>query len=172
MLESYGLRLRNLLNSPEANIGLFAFLLNLPWEFMQVPFFQGMPTAPHWEGVQSCARAALGDVVIMLMAYWAVAATARDRHWLQHAGKAQVAAFVTIGLVITVLIERLALAGWWMDGWSYSPRMYLIPVMGVGLAPVLQWLLLPPLALWLARRQLKGGTATCIAPSGDGGIGP
>lgn len=133
MLESCKLRLRNLVNSPEACIGLFAFLLNWPWEFMQVPFFRDMPTAPHWEAVRSCARATLGDAVIMLMAYWAVAAAARDRYWLLHAsGKAQLAGFVTVGVVITVLIERFALAGWWMDGWSYSPRMYLIPVVGRG----------------------------------------
>lgn len=172
MLESYKLRLRNLVNSPEASIGLFAFLLNWPWEFMQVPFFQDMPTAQHWEGVRACARATLGDAIIMLMAYWAVAAAARDRYWLLHAsGKAQVAGFVTVGVVITVLIERFALAGWWMDGWSYSPRMYLIPVIGVGLTPVLQWLLLPPLALWLACRQLKGGAATYPGRGVSSGIG-
>ncbi len=166
MLEACGRSLRILINLPEASIALFAFLLNWPWEFMQVPFFQGMRNAPHWEGVQSCARATLGDVLIMLLAYWAVAAAARDRHWLLHSRKAQLAAFVAVGVVITVLIERLALSGWWMGGWSYAPGMFLIPLVGVGLTPVLQWLLLPPLAVGLARRQLKGGAATTLTPSG------
>ncbi|WP_205527550.1 hypothetical protein [Halomonas sp. JS92-SW72] len=33
-----------------------------------------------------------------------------------------------------------------------------LPLLGTGLAPLLQWLLLPPLIVWLARRQLLGVT--------------
>lgn len=33
---------------PEFNVVLFGFLVNLPWEFLQVPFFRQMAAAPHW----------------------------------------------------------------------------------------------------------------------------
>lgn len=63
-------------------------------------------------------------------------------------------AFTVCGLVITVAIERLALAGLWMQGWSYSPLMPVVPGLGVGLSPRVQWLVLPPLLIGLVRRQL------------------
>ncbi len=50
---------------PKANVLLFGFLLNFPWEFIQAPLFDGMAGAPHWEAVKSCTSAALGDAVIM-----------------------------------------------------------------------------------------------------------
>ena len=33
--------------------------------------------------------------------------------------------------------------------------MPIVPVVGIGLTPLLQWLLIPPLAIWFVRRQLK-----------------
>lgn len=53
---------------PEFNIAVFAMLLNWPWEFLQVPFYSGMPSAEHWEGVKACTQATLGDAAIMLVA--------------------------------------------------------------------------------------------------------
>jgi hypothetical protein len=35
-------RLRTVLNQPELNIVLFAFLLNFVWEMLQIPFFRGV----------------------------------------------------------------------------------------------------------------------------------
>lgn len=138
--------------TPEFNIVMFALLLNLPWEFLQVPFFAGMPSADHWDGVKTCARATLGDAVIMLMAYWGVALRA-GRYWLAKHRLVHLAVFVGIGITITIAIEMLALAGVWMDGWSYAETMVTLPLLGVGVTPILQWLILPPIALWFSRRQ-------------------
>lgn len=138
---------------PEFNIAVFAVLLNFPWEFLQVPFFSGMPAAEHWDGVVTCTRATLGDAVIMLVAYECVSLRA-GRYWLLRPTWSRVGSFVAAGLVITVVIEKLAVSGLWMGGWSYAERMVIVPLLGVGLTPVLQWLLLPPLAIWFSRRQL------------------
>jgi hypothetical protein len=142
--------------SPEFNIAIFAMLLNWPWEFLQVPFFSEMQVAQHWEGVKTCTRATLGDTVIMLIAYWGVAVR-QGRYWLLMPNFSNVAAFTGLGLAITIAIEKLAVSGLWMDGWSYSARMVLVPVLQVGLSPVLQWILLPPLAIWFCKRQLGTG---------------
>jgi len=48
---------RQLLDLPEANIVVFAFLLNYPWEFLQTPLYEGMAGAPHWEAVKRCSVA-------------------------------------------------------------------------------------------------------------------
>lgn len=143
-----------LLLAPETHIALFALLLNYPWEFLQVPFFAHMPTMPHWEAVLFCTRAALGDVVIALGAYWAVAALRRDRHWIRRPDRTAVLLFVAVGVLVTVGLEWHATEI--QSRWQYGPLMPTLPLLGTGLAPLLQWLVLPPLIVWFARRQLLG----------------
>lgn len=138
---------------PEFCIAVFSILLNWPWEFLQVPFCSGMPTAEHWEGIKTCSRAALGDAVIMLVAYWAAAAVA-GRYWLLRPTVLSVAIFVGVGVAITVVIERLAVSGGWIATWAYSERMLMVPLLGIGLLPFMQWIVLPPLVLWFSKRQL------------------
>ncbi len=50
--------------TPEFNVALFAFLLNLRWELWQVPLFEHMPLAPHREAGKTCSKAAAGDAAI------------------------------------------------------------------------------------------------------------
>lgn len=145
---------------PEFNFFTFAALLNLPWEFMQVPLYAGMANAQHWDAILVCTRATLGDGLIMLAAYWAAAMAARDRYWFADWKWLELALFVASGVLITLVLEHFAtrstLPAW---GWRYSEAMPVVPGVGVGLAPLAQWVLLPPLALWLVRRQIEGAHA-------------
>lgn len=143
---------RRITDLPEFNVALFGFLLNYPWEFLQVPFFEGMATAPHWSAVKLCTRAALGDALILVFDYWVVSAAIRRRRWITHPEWSHVAAFVGVGLLVTLLFEGLATGP--LDRWEYAGTMPIIPLLGIGLAPLLQWLVLPPLLLWLVRRQI------------------
>jgi hypothetical protein len=53
---------------------------------------------------------------------------------------------------VTLVLEWLATEV--LDRWSYSDAMPELPVLGTGLLPVLQWILLPPLIVWFVWRQL------------------
>ena len=143
---------RGILQMPEMNMVVFSFLLNFVWEIWQAPFFAGMSDAPHWEAVKSCTRATVGDVAIMLVAFWVVALANRSRAWVLHFRRRDMVAFISIGFVITVLVERLATGP--LDRWTYAETMPIVPLLGIGLVSALQWLLLPPLVLWFTRRQL------------------
>lgn len=156
-----------LLATPEFNVTLFAFLLNYPWEFLQVPFFAEMPEMGHWDAVLFCTRATLGDVLIALVAYWVVAALRRRRDWLLRPDIRAIAGFVVVGVVITIGLEWHATV--LQDRWQYAERMPTLPLLGTGLAPLLQWLVLPPLIVWLARRQLLG--EACLRRRDDGASG-
>ena len=134
----------------------FAFLLNYPWEFIQAPLFDGMASAPHWEAVKTCTRAALGDAVIMLISYWLVAGLVRSRDWITSSTGRELLLFIAFGVGITAVIETLVLQGRWLTQWAYSAAMPVVLGWGVGLVPILQWVVLPPLAVALARRQLLG----------------
>lgn len=142
---------------PEFNVFVFAFLLNYPWEFMQVPLYKGMPEAAHWDAIQVCTRATLGDGVIMLLAFWGAALLVHDRWWIARPRRTPILAMIGIGVAITVLLERLAIVSgnpnW---GWRYAEAMPIVPALGIGLTPFLQWLILPLLLVWFVKRQIAG----------------
>jgi hypothetical protein len=60
-----------------------------------------------------------------------------------------------VSVLLTIVIENLATRGLWISSWTYAPSMPIVPGTGVGLAPLLQWLLLPPVVVWLVQRQIR-----------------
>lgn len=140
--------------APEPNVAAFAFLLNYPWEFLQVPFFAGMAEAAHWDAIVFCSRAAIGDAGIALLAFWSVAVFAGDRRWVLKPSLRQRAGFVSVGLFATIILEWLATEVW--SRWTYAPSMPRLPLVGTGALPLLQWIVLPPILLWIVRRQILG----------------
>ena len=149
------MRLDDVVRLPELNVVVFAFLLNFPWEFLQVPLFAQMADAPHWQAIKACTRASLGDAMIMLAAYWVVAGARGDRTWIASPGIAGVVLCASFGIFVTVIIEHLALTGLWFVRWSYSAAMPVVPGIGVGLSPLIQWIVLPPLVAWFVKRQIR-----------------
>jgi hypothetical protein len=143
--------MNDILDAPETNVAIFAFLLNLAWEFAQVPLFAGMPMAAHWSAILIYARATLGDVGIALTAFWAVALAVRSRQWIV---ARQAAGFVSVGIALTIIFEWLATHV--LARWAYATAMPIVPVLRIALAPLLQWLVLPPVVIWFVRRQLTG----------------
>ena len=149
--------MRTLTRNPEFNMVVFALLLNFPWETLQAPLFVGMGEAPYSEAIRGCLRATLGDAVIMLLAYWIVSLAIRNRRWLLAPRAAYLIWFVALGVLITAVIEWLATRGHWIGSWTYSAGMPVVPGIGIGLSPLLQWLVVPLLVVWFVRRQLSHG---------------
>lgn len=143
--------LRDVVDTPEVNVFAFAFLLNLPWELLQVPFFSALPESSHWSGIVQCGRAALGDALITVSAYAAVAAR-HGRHWIFEVTLKRIGVFVALGLVVTIIIEAVSTGP--LRRWTYADSMPTLPMLGTGLLPILQWVMLPPLVVWTVRRQL------------------
>lgn len=142
---------RRVLGEPEPNVVIFSFLLNFVWELWQVPFFAFVPAAPHWEGILTCTRATLGDAGISLFAFWVAALAVRSRSWIEQGNRTAAALFLGVGVAVTVLVEWLATEV--LSRWSYAPSMPVLPWIGTGLLPLLQWLIVPPVVLWFVRRQ-------------------
>ena len=143
----------NLPSTPEFNVLVFSFLINLAWEVWQVPFFQGMADQPYWLGVKACTQATFGDAGIALAAFWITAFIAGTRSWIMQPSRSDIAIFIGVGLVATIIFEALATGA--LERWVYNDAMPRLPVLGTGLLPLLQWLLLPPLVLWIVRRQIN-----------------
>ncbi|MEQ9450962.1 MAG: hypothetical protein RJQ07_05205 [Pseudomonadales bacterium] len=146
--------LRRLSASPEANLLLFSFLVNFVWEMWQVPFYQGLSAMDHMSAVRICTQASIGDGVISLLAFWSAAAVVRSRRWYLSLTTISALIYWTVGIVITVVMEWLATGP--LDRWQYAISMPRLPVVGTGMLPLLQWVLLPAVILFFVRRQVRG----------------
>ena len=137
---------------PELNIAGFAFFLNLAWEFWQVPLFQNMADLGHAGGIWVCTVAAFGDVAITMFAFWVISLSRKSRRWVLEPRNRDIALFIFVGIAITMSYEWFAVNV--LHRWAYADSMPTIPLLGVGLVPLLQWLVIPPIVVWLTRRQL------------------
>lgn len=139
---------------PEIPLALFSFLLHFVWEFLQVPTFAGMPAMSHWDGIKFCTAATLGDVGFALTAFWAASAVGASRQWIQKRRRLPFVVFIAVGIALTIAFEYYNTEV--SHRWSYSELMPLVPPLGTGLGPLVQWVVIPPFVLWLTRRHLQG----------------
>ena len=129
-----------------------AFALNFLWEMLQMPAYEEMAGRSWRETAPACALVSLGDAAITLGMYGASVFVTRRLRWdMKHRWKG----YLTVALlasVCAVVIELVAVA---TGHWSYLDRMPVVPVLGVGLLPILQLTLLVPLAVWIAARWVR-----------------
>ncbi len=149
------IHISKILNAPELHISIFAFLLNFVWELLQMPLFAGFTDFQYYQVILHCTKATFGDVVISLTAFAGACLITRSRMWIISMSKSGVVSFLAIGLVITIAFELLATGP--LNRWEYGELMPTLPVIGVGAAPVAQWVILPLLQLWFVKRQIIGG---------------
>ena len=148
--------MKTLLDSPAFNIGIFALLLSLPWELGQMRLYTGCAQTSDLQASQICMAATAGDAVIMLIAFGVVALAARSRAWVRAPTMRQISGFVAIGLVVTIAVEIVATRSNGPFSWRYAPAMPVTPLFGIGLVPLLMWVVVPLLVLWFVRRQIAG----------------
>jgi hypothetical protein len=132
---------------PEVRLAGWGLILNGVWEFLQSPFY-----ADHDRGLFYIGWTRLhctgGDLLILLAAFWGTSFLFRERFWWARPRWSDVAFFVLLGLGYTAWSE------WYntqvRHAWEYAEAMPLL--FGLGLLPLLQWLLLPPVILALVKR--------------------
>lgn len=100
--------MKTLVDHPAFNIAIFALLLSLPWEFGQMWLYAGTSELSHLQGTRICMVATLGDALITLFAFAAVAALSQSPAWVRTPKRSQVVGFLAIGLAITIAIEIIA----------------------------------------------------------------
>jgi len=121
-------------------------LLNLAWELAQLPLYSIWADAPHRVAFLAALHCAGGDVVI--------AATALTTALLL-VGRAWPAAnFASVAVTTVVLAVAYTVFSEWLNisirlAWRYSSLMPTIPWVGTGVAPLLQWIVVPSLAFFV-----------------------
>ena len=118
-----------------------------------MPFYQIPAKFSHSDMINNCTLATIGDVGISITTFWTVAAIAKSRQWFHQPSRWQIISFVLVGVAITIIFEALATGV--LNKWKYATLMPTLPLLGTGLLPLLQWVLLPSIVIWLIKRQLS-----------------
>lgn len=144
--------LKKVLSLPELNIVFFSFLLNFAWEVLQTPFFQDISDKINTI-VWYRFHCTVGDVMISLGSFWLVALISKTRTWFLNPTRARLLLFIAFGVSYTIFseIKNVSLN----KLWAYSDIMPVIPYIDVGVIPIIQWIILPPLLVFIVRRQLS-----------------
>lgn len=126
-----------------------AVAANFAWEVAQSVLYT--PMGGWLSGTWRCFVASLGVIVLGIAGSgWLLF---RRADWFVRPGIAGYLLMTAIGVAVAVLIERRAIA---TGRWVYTDRMPIMPIVNVGLVPVLQMITLPPFMFSVAGRWLKG----------------
>ena len=126
-------------------------VLDLLWEAAHLPLYTIWTVGTPHEKAVAVLHCTMGDMLIALASLTAALVIAGDRAWPGGRRWMAVAALtLAIGLAYTGYSEYLNAEV--RRSWTYSDLMPRLPVLGTGLSPVLQWLVVPTAALFWARR--------------------
>ena len=142
-----------------AIVFLIAVAFNYPWELAQGRLFTA---ASHTINVWvHCFIASLGDGVMTLLLFgfgWLVRGR---RDWFARPGVSGYSIMIAAGAALATAVEWTAVHV--LQRWTYAESMPRIPGLEIGLVPVLQMMLLPPLVFCIAAmvqsRRRKGALA-------------
>jgi hypothetical protein len=132
----------------ERVLACWGFVLDLAWEAGQTPLYEDAGRGLAylaWTRLHCTA----GDVLILLAAFWLTSLSFRSRRWFACSGWLAPGLFVVLGLAYTAWSEWANTS--LRDAWQYRPQMPAL--FGIGLAPMLQWLVIPPILVLLLRRS-------------------
>ena len=128
---------------------------NLVWEFAQLPLYTIWHEGSSGEILFAAVHCTGGDLLIASMALLGAIVVIGDGRW-PHARFGLVAAIAVLGgLAYTVFSE-------WLNteirgSWAYTELMPQLPLIGAGVSPFAQWIVVPLAAFWWARRPFAAG---------------
>lgn len=120
------------------------------WELAHAPLYTLWIDAGPAAAWQAALHCTLGDAVIAFACALAAPLLARVLPWMRRAHRAE-AVIVVLGVLTTVAIEWISTR--WLGRWAYRESMPVDPILGIGLSPLAQWIVVPLLALWILRRK-------------------
>ena len=125
-------------------------LLHLMWEIIQLPLYTLWHDAAPTQLAFAVVHCTLGDVLIAVTSLFAALIGCGARNWPQERYWRVACVAGAMGVLYTVFSE-------WNNtvvtrSWAYSSWM---PTLwGIGLSPVLQWLVIPASVFWRLSQQI------------------
>jgi len=126
-------------------------IANLVWETLQLPLYSLWTTGTTQKMAFAVVHCTGGDVLIALSALIIALVVLGTQRWPAEGYVRVMLATLVLGVGYTVFSEWLNIIV--RSSWAYSDLMPVIPIANIGLSPLLQWILIPAIALWIARRK-------------------
>ena len=123
---------------------------NAIWEIAQLPLYTVWREGTPRDKLVALSHCAAGDILIAVSTWALACVIAGDPGWPGEGPRRVAVLTVAFGLAYTGFSEWLNTAV--RQTWEYSELMPVVPGLGLGLSPLLQWLAVPSLALWAAGR--------------------
>ena len=137
---------------------MFVTLGNLIWETAQLPLYTIWQEGTVRDLAIAVLHCTAGDVLIATASIVAgLLVTGHDWPDRLDAYRRVALAAIAIGVTYTVFSEWLNIVV--RRSWAYSELMPVIPLVGAGLSPALQWMVVPLAGFWFARRGVGGPAA-------------
>jgi hypothetical protein len=131
----------------------FVGVANLVWEVLHLPLYTLWNEGSLAEQAFAVLHCTGGDLLISLSSLAIALMLVGNHRWPRLEFHQVMIVTSMIGVAYTVYSERLNTLV--RESWAYSEWMPVIPVFEVGLSPIAQWLIIPPLAFWWSRRPLR-----------------
>jgi hypothetical protein len=127
---------------------LAALGLNVVWEIVQLPLFTLWRTGTLKQQAFAILHCTLGDLMIAGLTLLLGIVVYANPDWPRTRARPVWLLTLMLGIGYTIYSE-------WMNvsvrgTWAYSDLMPIVPFMGTGLAPLLQWFIVPTLAFGFA----------------------
>ena len=130
---------------------VLSIVLHLVWEALQLPLFT-IAADPWRKQAFAVFHCTLGDGMIAGLSLLAALAVMAPAKWPEEGLRGTWLMTLALSVGYTVFSEWLNVSV--RGSWAYGPLMPTLPVLGTGLAPLLQWVVVPTLALALATRRV------------------
>jgi len=129
----------------------FVALANLGWEIAQLPLYTIWQTGSLGEIAFAAIHCTGGDVLIASVSLLAALLLLGSERWPDERYLLVASLTFVAGLGYAMFSEWLNTAV--RASWSYTDLMPTLPVVGSGLSPLAQWIVIPLAAFWWARRS-------------------
>jgi len=134
--------------------GLYIFVGNLVWEFAHMPLYTIWYDGTQTQIISYAIHCILGDVMIALTSLGvALLVFVNQNSWLSSKQTFWRTALLAMGLGLAYTFFSEYLNVEIRQSWTYTEAMPRLPVIGTGLTPILQWLILPGLGFYFLQRK-------------------
>jgi hypothetical protein len=123
---------------------------HLTWEILQLPLYTIWSTGGPRQIAFAIVHCTGGDIVIAITALSFALILVGHQNWPEQSYRQVLVVTLALGVGYTIFSEWLNVTV--RGSWAYAPDMPVVPVLGTGIGPLLQWIFVPIAALSTARR--------------------
>ncbi|NNE78170.1 MAG: hypothetical protein HKN31_13990 [Pricia sp.] len=131
-------------------VAVTSFVLNFVWELAQGPLYEGFEY--DMKHISFCALASVADMLMVFILLLAFGLIYKDVYWMQNWGSKKILLLVLVGFFGAILAEVWHTA---RGDWAYADAMPPLPMVEVGLSPVLQFTILPWLIFLICKKVIR-----------------